>query len=147
MLWTKAVDAGKQVDALETVDEQLAVFDSFSIGRTDAPARADARRRWRRLRAAHSQTRELIDTYLTGDLPALVRAINDAMAGDRDLMKRFTAVALDARNQLMAERIRARLAEKPGARQFFAVGAAHYAGDTGIVALLEKSGLKVTRVR
>ena len=146
MLWSKAVDAGKRVDALETVDEQLAVFDSFSTAEqirlleltVDAIEKAEGGR---------SQTRELVDTYLTGDLTALVKAISDAMSADRDLMKRFTAVALDARNTLMVERIRARLAGKAGSPPFFAVGAAHYAGDTGIVAQLEKQGVKVTRVK
>jgi uncharacterized protein YbaP (TraB family) len=94
-----------------------------------------------------SQTRALVETYLGGDLEALIRAMNVEMASDRELMKRFTAVALDARNRLMAERIQAKRVESPATVQFFAVGAAHYAGDTGIVALLEKRGLKVTRLR
>ncbi len=42
--------------------------------------------------------------------------MNDAMESDRELTKRFTAVALDARNRVMATRIRAKLTEKPGTR-------------------------------
>lgn len=146
MLWSNAVKAGKKVDALETVDEQLAVFDAFSVAEQtrmleltlDGMEKTDG---------GKSQTRALVETYLGGDLEALIRAMNDAMASDRELMKRFTAVALDARNRLMAERIQAKRVESPATVQFFAVGAAHYAGDTGIVALLEKRGLKVTRLR
>ena len=44
-------------------------------------------------------TQELIEAYLTGDLAVLSRLMNDAMAGDRELMSRFSAVALDARNK------------------------------------------------
>lgn len=145
MLWERAQQAGKQVAALETVDEQLAVFDQFSM--------ADQKRMLELtldgLEAARGKpktpTQELIDAYLTGDLASLTRVMDDAMEGDRELTKRFTAVALDARNQVMATRIRERLTQKPG-RYFFAVGAAHYTGDTGILALLRKAGLEVTRV-
>jgi uncharacterized protein YbaP (TraB family) len=146
MLWSKAVAAGKKVDALETVDEQLAVFDAFSAAEQTRMLELTLES-MEKAGSGRSQTRALIDTYLTGDLDALVRAMNDAMASDRELMKRFTAIALDARNRLMVERIRAKRMESPGTVQFFAVGAAHYAGDSGIVSLLEKSGVKVTRMK
>ena len=134
MLWSKAVDAGKKVDALETVDEQLAVFDSFSMAEQirlleltlDSMEKAEGGR---------SQTRELIDTYLTGDLTALVNAMNDAMAGRSRLDE-----ALHSRRARCPQYAdggthpRPAGRRRPGARQFFAVGAAHYAGDTGIVA-------------
>jgi uncharacterized protein YbaP (TraB family) len=146
MLWDRAQKAGKQVAALETIDEQLAVFDQFSMAEQKRlleltlDSLDEARGKGR------TPTQELIDAYLTGDLAVLTRVMDEAMEGDRELTKRFAAVALDARNQVMATRIRQRLAEKPGARYFFAVGAAHYAGDTGVVALLRKAGLDVTRV-
>jgi uncharacterized protein YbaP (TraB family) len=146
LLWERAQKAGKEVGALETIDEQLAVFDQFSVAdqkrllELTLDSLDEARGK------PKSPTQELIDAYLTGDLAVLTRVMNDAMEGDRELTKRFTAVALDARNQVMATRIRAKLAEKPGARYFFAVGAAHYAGDTGVVALLRKAGVEVTRV-
>jgi uncharacterized protein len=146
MLWERAQKAGKQVAALETIDEQLAVFDQFSLAdqkrllELTLDSLDEARGK------PKSPTQELIDAYLSGDLAVLTRVMNDAMEGDRELTRRFTAVALDARNQVMANRIRERLAEKPGARYFFAVGAAHYAGDGGVVALLRKAGLEVTRV-
>jgi uncharacterized protein YbaP (TraB family) len=95
---------------------------------------------------AQSPTRALVDAYLTGDLAVVSRIMNEAVAADRELMTRFTAVALDSRNQTMAERIRTRRAERPDTVTFYAVGAAHFAGETGIVALLQKAGLKVTRV-
>jgi uncharacterized protein len=146
MLWDRAAQAGKDVGALETVDEQLAVFEQFSMAdqkrmlELTLDALDEGRGKGR------SQTRELIDAYLTGDLDALTALMNDAMKTDRELMARFTAKALDARNEVMASRIRERLAARPDKVSLFAVGAAHYAGDRGIVALLQKSGLDVTRV-
>ena len=148
MLWERAQKAGKQVAALETIDEQLAVFDHFSIAdqKRLLEMTLDSLDESRSKGKGRTPTQELIDAYLSGDLAILTRVMNESMEGDRELTKRFTAVALDARNQVMATRIRQRLAEKPGARYFFAVGAAHYAGDDGVVALLRKAGLDVTRV-
>jgi uncharacterized protein len=146
MLWDRAQKAGKQVGALETVDEQLAVFEGFSLGDQKRLLELTLDGLDESRNKPKSPTQELIDAYLTGDLDVLTRAMNDAMQGDRELMSRFTAVALDARNTVMATRIRARLAEHPGTRYFFAVGAAHYAGEGGVVALLKKAGLEVTRV-
>lgn len=146
LLWERAQKAGKQVGALETIDEQLAVFDQFSIPDQKRLLELTLDSLEKARGQPKSPTQELIDAYLTGDLTVLTRVMNEAMEGDRELTKRFTAVALDARNHVMATRIQAKLAEKPGARYFFAVGAAHYAGDTGVVSLLRKAGLEVTRV-
>jgi uncharacterized protein YbaP (TraB family) len=146
MLWERAQKAGKEVGALETIDEQLAVFEQFSIPEQKRLLELTLDGLDEARGKPKSPTQELIDAYLTGDLDVLSRAMNDAMKGDRELMTRFTSVALDARNVVMATRIRARLSEHPGTRYFFAVGAAHYAGDGGVVALLRKAGLEVTRV-
>jgi uncharacterized protein YbaP (TraB family) len=56
------------------------------------------------------------------------------------------ARVLDARNRVMVDRLLAKRAERPNKTLFFAVGTLHYAGNEGIIALLEKKGLKVTRV-
>ena len=44
MLYAKAQSDGKKVGALETPDEQIAVFESFTHARADPHARADAGR-------------------------------------------------------------------------------------------------------
>jgi uncharacterized protein YbaP (TraB family) len=46
----------------------------------------------------------------------------------------------------MVDRLLAKRAERPDKTCFFAVGALHYAGETGIIGLLRKKGLTVTRV-
>ncbi|HEY8549644.1 MAG TPA: TraB/GumN family protein [Vicinamibacterales bacterium] len=148
MLWQRAQQAGKQVGALETVDEQLAVFDRFSMAeQTRMLELTIAEIEHAHRTGGRSTTQQLIDTYLTGDLSALSKVMQEAMADDRELMSRFSTIAIDERNQLMAERIRARRAAEPETVFFFAVGAAHYAGPTGIVARLEKAGETVTRIR
>jgi uncharacterized protein YbaP (TraB family) len=93
-----------------------------------------------------TQTQELIDAYLTGDMAVVSTVMEDAMSGDRALMARFQEIAIVRRNNLMTERILALRREQPSTVLFVAVGTAHYAGPTGIVAQLQKAGLKVTRV-
>jgi len=97
-------------------------------------------------RDGRTPTRELIDAYMTGDLTNLTDTANDSMRAEPDLYRKFTALGLDGRNRLMAERIVARRAERPNKSCFFAVGALHYAGAEGIVALLQRQGLRVSRV-
>jgi uncharacterized protein YbaP (TraB family) len=71
---------------------------------------------------------------------------NDSMKGEPELQKKFMARALDSRNQVMVDRLLVKRAERPAKVCFFAVGTLHYAGAEGIIALLERKGLKVTRV-
>jgi uncharacterized protein YbaP (TraB family) len=146
-LWARASGAGKEVGSLETVEEQLAVFDQFSA--------ADQKRMLELALDAidagskkpKTLTQELIEAYLKGDLDALNQLVSESMKTDRELMTRFSAVVVDARNELMAKRIREKLAERPGKSCLFAVGAAHYVGPRGVVALLERAGMPITRVR
>jgi uncharacterized protein YbaP (TraB family) len=147
MLWSRAQKAGKVVSALETVDEQLAVFEKFSAADQKRMLELTLDAFDENGRKPKTLTQELVEAYLTGDLDVLTNLMNDSMKADRDLMSRFTEVALDARNEIMAKRIRDQLAAHPERSCFFAVGAAHYAGPRGVVALLEKAGVSAARVR
>lgn len=146
MLWDRAVTAGKETGSLETVDEQLAVFDRFPLSDQKRMLELTLDELEEGRRKPKTLTQELIEAYLTGDLDVLTRLLNDTMKTDRELMTRVTDAALYARNEVMATRIRERLGARPGKSCFFAVGAAHYAGDRGVVALLVKAGIDVTRV-
>lgn len=147
MLWTRAQEAGKEVAALETADEQLAVFEQFSLDEQKRllELTLDAMDQDRRRSKTMAQT--LIDAYLTGNLDALMGVMKDTMKGDEALVARFSAVALDQRNKLMAQRIRESMASRPGKVCFFAVGAAHYAGPNSVIALLEQASVPVERMR
>jgi uncharacterized protein YbaP (TraB family) len=146
MLYDRAQKDGKEVGALETVDEQLAVFEGFTNEEQarmlkltlDSMDTARAKNR--------SPTDELIRGYLSGDLAKLSLMMTEAMRLDPVLFGKFSARALDDRNKLMVDRILAKRAERPDKTCFFAVGALHYAGETGIIGLLRKKGLTVTRV-
>jgi uncharacterized protein YbaP (TraB family) len=129
------------------VDEQLGVFEQFSVAEQARMLELTLDALDEGRRKSRTMTQSLIDAYLGGDLDVLTRLVQDSLQGDRELMSRFAAVAIDERNRLMASRIRERIAQRPGKSCFFAVGAAHYAGERGIVSLLTQAGLEVTRVR
>ena len=92
------------------------------------------------------QISRVVDAYLARDLAGLWR-ISQESRGDGPEERRLNEVLmrrlLHERNARMAERSEARLREG-GA--FIAVGALHLYGDTGVLALLEQRGWRVTRV-
>jgi uncharacterized protein len=146
MLYARAQAEGKKVGALETPDEQIAVFESFSLEEQTRMLELTLEEIERVKPGGRTQTQELIDAYLSGDMAVVSNVMEEAMAGDRALMARFQDIAITHRNNLMTERIQALRRDQPSTVLFVAVGTAHYAGSTGIVAQLQKAGVKVTRV-
>jgi uncharacterized protein YbaP (TraB family) len=147
MLYARAQQEGKTVGALETPEEQLAVFESFSMAEQTRMLELTVEEMEKHKAGEPSQSAALVEAYLSGDMGQVAQKIEEAMEGDRALMARFRTIAIDQRNTRMADRIQALRRKQPDTVFFFAVGTAHYAGPTGIVAQLEKAGLKVTRVR
>jgi uncharacterized protein YbaP (TraB family) len=147
MLYARAQAEGKKVGALETPDEQIAVFESFTLPEQTRMLELTLDEIERVKPGGHTQTQELIDAYLSGDMAVVSNVMEEAMAGDRALMARFQDIAITRRNNHMTERILALRKEQPSTTMFVAVGTAHYAGPTGIVAQLQKAGLKVSRVQ
>jgi uncharacterized protein YbaP (TraB family) len=143
-----AQDAGKQCDALETVAEQVAVFDSFSTAEQTSLLKTSLDTLQRMQRAGESPAEELLSIYLAGDAQALFDAATkcDTPGADANLQARFVQAVLTERNERMAERIVERLRQHPDQVAFFAIGAAHCAGERGVLTLLEKAGYAATRI-
>jgi uncharacterized protein len=146
MLYTRAQSEGKKVGALETPDEQIAVFESFSVKEQTRMLELTLDEMERVKPGEATMTQQLIDAYLSGEMSVVAKVMEEAMTGDKALMSRFQSIAIDKRNDHMTERILELRKKEPSTKFFFAVGTAHYAGKTGIVAQLEKAGLKVVRV-
>jgi uncharacterized protein len=146
MLYDRAKSEGKETGGLETIDEQLAVFEALTMEEQVRLLKVTLDAMDEAQKAGRSAARELIEAYLTGDLDKLAAMSNDSMKGELELQKKFMARALDGRNQVMVARLLEKRGERPDKTCFFAVGTLHYAGEEGIIALLEKKGLKVTRV-
>src|SRR5439155_25964210 len=93
-----------------------------------------------------SLSRQLVDLYLARDLNQLALEVKEQGPEDETLKKKIELRVIDSRNTRMADRIAALCAKKPARSYVFAIGAHHYAGDTGIITQLTKKGFKITRL-
>lgn len=134
-----ATQRSKPTYGLETMQEQIAVFNGMSLDDQVVLLR-DAVQKHQLTQGAME---ELTRAYLKRDLGALL-ALNEKLKPNdariyADMMDRL----LVRRNAIMAERMRVRLKE---GNAFVAVGALHLPGETGLLRLLSAAGYHVTRV-
>jgi uncharacterized protein YbaP (TraB family) len=126
---------GKARHALETVDEQIALFDAL-------PMEAQLVFLDQTVESMGSSVdilAQMIDKWLLGDATALAEMMNKEI-DDPVLYDRL----LTARNARWADWIKQRM-DRPGT-VFVAVGAGHLAGKGSVQDMLRKRGLKVRRV-
>jgi uncharacterized protein YbaP (TraB family) len=123
---------GKSIDGLETVQEQLGIFDSRSMeeqtrflldSTEDAPK-------------LHGDLQRLVAAWRTGDLAALQKEFLEERAKTPEL---YDAL-LGERNRKWLPKIEALLAEKGDV--LVVVGALHYVGHDGLLELLRRAGHK-----
>lgn len=139
VLETRGSRQDKPVAGIETIQEQIAVFDELPL--PDQIALLEE--------AVHTQgefaneLEEMISAYLARDLASLAEMGNKHMAGDDRLYQTVTDRLLSRRNTRMADRL-VPILKEGGA--FIAVGAAHLPGDGGLLNLIEKAGYRVTPV-
>jgi hypothetical protein len=139
VLQARATRQNLPVSGLETVAEQLAIFDGLPLPQQIAlledtvRMQADLDREFEALHKA----------WLARDLAAIVAISEKHQPGDERLYNEVLDRLLAQRNRRMAERM-APLLREGGA--FIAVGAAHLPGETGLLRLLAKAGYRVTVV-
>jgi uncharacterized protein YbaP (TraB family) len=140
MLMKRAQEQGKPVHQLETVDEQIALFENL-------PERDQLmmlRHTVDNLETARRGVRDVVEAWLARDLAALARISDRADISDPEMRRfneRFRAELIDGRNLRMVERMQPRLQ----AGGFIAVGALHLHGARGVLAELAALGYVVTR--
>ncbi len=136
-LQAEARRRGKTVEALETYQEQIEVFDGMTEAEQVAMV-TDMLSDYADIEA------RIFRAYLKGDLTVAMEEANDVSGvSDQAAAERFKARLIDDRNRLMAARI-APLLRDGGA--FIAIGAAHLPGEEGVLARLESRGYTVSRV-
>jgi uncharacterized protein YbaP (TraB family) len=143
-LYQRAEKEGKTVGSLETVEEQVRIFDSLSEEEQvkmlqdtlDFLDEYEAK--------GLDMADQLIEWYLRGNLAEFGELMVSYVRKDA-FYEDFLDKVLTKRNYLMAERIGDILREHPRRSHFFAVGAGHYWGPTGLQNLLAKQGFTVTR--
>ena len=131
-----ANNANKPVSGLETIEFQMSVFDSISY-QDQAKMLVDA------LKAGDSENDDfkvMTDMYLSQNINAMVEMIDEdevmGSEGSNDIL-------LTGRNKnwipVMSDLMKTK-------KVFFAVGAAHLAGKTGVINLLKEQGYQLTPV-
>jgi uncharacterized protein YbaP (TraB family) len=137
VLFREARRVKKPIVSLESLEEQVALLDSFArpIQLRMLAATIDE------LDEGAEHATALIDAWRTGDDSALAREMNDSI----DELPELRAVLLDKRNDRFADWIARRMA-KPGT-VFVAVGAGHFGGKHNVRELLEAKGFKIKRVQ
>lgn len=128
---------GKPIDQLETNAEQLGFFDKLS---------EDSQRKF--LIAVlddsgsmKTQFAGMLQAWSKGDVKAIEKSFNDEL----DEAAELRDALLTRRNANWTRWVRGRL-DQPGT-VLVAVGAGHLAGDQSVVSMLQKEGVRVTRVQ
>lgn len=139
LLQTRASERGIVVTGLETMDEQIAVFDGLSLDDQrdllDATLRDQAE--------VAGRTEALIRAYLARDLEALQALADADRLANPTLHATVMRRLLMERNRRMVKRMQSRLRR---GNAFIAVGAAHLPGPQGLVELLEREGYRLSAV-
>lgn len=125
--------AGKQVVGLESVDEQLAVFENVAERDQVTMLREVACH----YEVFQHELDEMVEAYVARDLIAL---IEQSERYDSEGKEAFMDKLLYERNARMAERMLPLLS---AGQAFIAVGALHLPGERGVLRLLEKQGYRV----
>jgi len=140
VLMQQATEQGKQTAGLESVEEQLSIFDQLSL-REQTIMLEDTLKHLPEMEKIFA---ELHAAYLARDLARLVQISDDMMAkGNRALGKKVMYQLVEVRNRRMVERMEAHL--KQG-NAFVAIGALHLSGEAGVLKLLAKQGYRVSAV-
>lgn len=124
-----------EVVGLETVEDQMAVFDSipYKEQATMVVALMDS------LPQAREEFRAMVELYKKQDINGLYTLISKSgfdLAGHQEVL-------LYSRNRRWIPVIEKQISEKP---TFIAVGAAHLGGQEGVIALLRKQGYRLTPI-
>lgn len=140
VLFIQAQAMGKKVYGLETIDEQMAVFEDMPMKQQiqmlkDVVQDYDA---------TQTMLKELLELYIQRDLDGIGELSETYMKNnDSQVAEYFQQTIIDDRNLRMLKRMQPRLKE---GNAFIAVGALHLTGEKGLLRLLEKQGLRVSSV-
>jgi len=139
VLFKTALQRKMQVSGLETVQEQIDIFESMAM----KDQLWLLNRAIKDIETTDALFPKMLSAYINRDLAGLVNIQSEFMYPDSEIDDRFMNQLLDARNVRMANRLSPLL--KQG-KAFIAIGALHLPGRGGVLDLLEAQGYKVTPV-
>lgn len=132
-LWAYATLAGKEMHGLESFEEQCEIMQQIPL---EFQVKA-FKNSFKNLNRYRKNVERLNILYAQGELDSLYKSSKRSMGGIRKLM-------IYDRNKVMVERCIALFNQKSS---FIAVGAAHLAGNNGILPMLKRSGYTIKMVR
>lgn len=133
----RAAGAGLDVVALETLEQQLSFLEDMPLEQ-QLTLLDQALDETSKVREVHTQ---MVDSYLEGDLTALVAMTDEQMGTvEPELKAYFMLHGVEKRNLNMLNSLLLQMQEK---RVFTAVGALHLPGPMGLVQLLRDQGYTV----
>ena len=145
VLFDQAVSIGLKTGGLETVEEQLSVFDSM----TEKQQIAFLTDTVEFMQSTKSQNRDFIEeslnAYLRGDLDRLMSYLMSYMK-DNEFYDQLLDRLINQRNHKMTESIYRLVSENTLEKYFFAIGAGHFWGDNGINILLQEKGYSIEKI-
>lgn len=127
-----------EISGLETIEEQVAIFDKISIEDQVDMLVTSLRMQYKKDKS--QDTGEIIDVFLTQDIDSIYRYTTTSGTDMKAMEKDF----LTDRNKNWIPQIR-KLIKKN--KCFIAVGAAHLGGPNGVIELLRKEGYELTPVK
>ena len=133
-LYQKAQETNKEVGGLETMKYQMSLFDSI-------PYKDQAKMLLEAVRGTSLESdmfEETVALYRSQNIEAMVEMVGSSEDGEDST---YESVLLHNRNQNWIPVMSKMMASGP---VFFAVGAGHLAGSSGVIALLKKQGYKLT---
>ncbi len=142
MLYKKAQELQIPTYGLEKVEEQLAIFDDFSL-EDQISLLKDTLKNLKKMPVLFEKMHEL---YLERDLTTLLKFSIEEMKSDSDnlpLIDAFYKKVVDDRNIRMVKRMEKRLQE---GNAFIAIGALHLPGKKGMLKLLQDRGYNVSTI-
>jgi len=145
-LYSLGTRRGKEVGGLETVAEQVAAFDTLEPTEQVQLLRETLDELERPDPESLSPSEQLLRLYLAGDEEQLYRQALGPRQHDSQLEQKLARALIEERNQRFAARIVEKLTARPDRACFFAVGAGHFGGPTGLPRLLRERGWQVERL-
>ena len=143
----RAEAEGKRNEGLEQLHEQLGIFDGLKQADQIALLQDSLNGLAKARKEGKNPMELLTQAYLRGDEAQLQQVMKSLEGEKTPLNDRLMKALIDDRNQTMASRLAARFKAKPDTRHFVAVGAAHLVGEKSVIALLQKQGYQITRIK
>jgi len=145
-IWNIATSSGKYTDGIETIQEQIGIFDSFSIGEQIDMLNSTLDELEYYNNVGKSITDDMLNAYIEGNLDILQDLMLSGIDKNDEFDMEFINKSIIDRNFNMTKRITQLIMDNQDTQYFFTIGAAHYYGEDGLISLLKNEGFTITRV-